>query len=109
MKWLMTLRFVAGFVALRTQLVSSPDPPHHAHFGKLEREFSEGAWCGGSGDETRTQYDAFLVDWRRDDGELNSLEARVATNRFADLRHTFALACLRLRGITNYSDVIVTR
>ena len=57
----------------------------------------------------RTQYDAFLVDWRRDDGELNSLEARVATNRFADLRHTFALACLRLRGITNYSDVIVTR
>ena len=62
MKWLMALRFVAGFVALRTQ------------------------------------YDAFLVDWRRDDGELNSLEARVATNRFADLRHTFALALFAPQG-----------
>ena len=62
MKWLMALRFVAGFVALRTQ------------------------------------YDAFLVDWRRDDGELNSLEARVATNRFADLRHTFAMAFVCASG-----------
>ena len=57
----------------------------------------------------RTQYDTFLVDWRRDDGDLNSLEARVATNRYPGLRHTFAIALLCLRGITNYSDVIATR
>ena len=29
-----------------------PRPSTLRPFGKLEREFSEGAWCGGSGDET---------------------------------------------------------
>lgn len=59
----------------------------------------------------RTQYDAFLVDWRRDDGDLNSLEARVATNRLADLRHTctFAIACVCLRGITVTSRNTMSR
>ena len=43
----------------------------------------------------RIQYDAFLVAWRRDDGDLNSLEARAATNRsFPEFRQ-YAIALIK--------------
>ena len=53
----------------------------------------------------RILYDAFLVAWRRDDGDLNSLEVRVATNRSSPVfRQRFAIACWCLKGITKMTS-----
>jgi len=45
-------------------LVSSPDPPHHVlseNWRGKNLQFSKGAWCGGSGDETRESLGTRLV------------------------------------------------